>query len=50
MEEVRRLRVQQRIKSVKSINEEVEDTVVEATEMPEIPSSIPFLPNVVSYF
>ncbi|KAL0728546.1 hypothetical protein Bca4012_024639 [Brassica carinata] len=45
MEEVRRLRVQQRIKSVKSINEE-DDTVVEATEMPEIPSSIPFLPNV----
>ncbi|KAF8097213.1 hypothetical protein N665_0293s0061 [Sinapis alba] len=44
MEEVRRLRVQQRIKSVKSINEE--NTVLEATEMPEIPSSIPFLPNV----
>lgn len=49
MEEVRRLRVQQRIKSVKSINED-ENTVLEATEMPEIPSSIPFLPNVVSYF
>ncbi|CAN6846964.1 unnamed protein product [Brassica oleracea] len=45
MEEVRRLRVQQRIKSVTSINEE-EETVLEATEMPEIPSSIPFLPNV----
>ncbi|KAJ4911682.1 chaperone protein dnaJ-related [Raphanus sativus] len=44
MEEVRRLRVQQRIKSVKSIN--VEETLLEATEMPEIPSSIPFLPNV----
>ncbi|CAH8384474.1 unnamed protein product [Eruca vesicaria subsp. sativa] len=40
MEEVRRLRVQQRIKSVKSINNE------EEAEMPEIPSSIPFLPNV----
>lgn len=45
MEEVRRLRVQQRIKSVKSINEYSE---LEVTEMPEIPSSIPFLPNVVS--
>lgn len=47
MEEVRRLRVQQRIKSVKSINEYSE---LEVTEMPEITSSIPFLPNVVSYF
>lgn len=46
MEEVRRLRVQQRIKSVKAINEHSE---LEVTEMPEIPSSIPFLPNVVSY-
>lgn len=46
MEEVRRLRVQQRIKSVKAINEYSE---LEVTEMPEIPSSIPFLPNVVSY-
>lgn len=46
MEEVRRLRVQQRIKSVKAINE---DSELEATEMPEITSSIPFLPNVVSY-
>ncbi|CAL9229348.1 unnamed protein product [Arabidopsis halleri] len=43
MEEVRRLRVQQRIKSVKAINE---DSELEATEMPEITSSIPFLPNV----
>ncbi|CAN8237164.1 unnamed protein product [Cochlearia groenlandica] len=43
MEEVRRLRVQQRIKNVKSISELSE---LEATEMPEIPSSIPFLPNV----
>ncbi|ESQ40534.1 hypothetical protein EUTSA_v10014141mg [Eutrema salsugineum] len=43
MEEVRRLRVQQRIKSVKSINEHSE---LEAAEMPEITSSIPFLPNV----
>ncbi|KFK25015.1 hypothetical protein AALP_AA8G055600 [Arabis alpina] len=43
MEEVRRLRVQQRIKSVKAINEYSE---LEVTEMPEIPSSIPFLPNV----
>uniref|UniRef100_A0A1J3JGA2 Protein ORANGE-LIKE, chloroplastic n=1 Tax=Noccaea caerulescens TaxID=107243 RepID=A0A1J3JGA2_NOCCA len=43
MEEVRRLRVQQRIKSVKSINEYSE---LQVTEMPEITSSIPFLPNV----
>ncbi|KAL0344809.1 UNVERIFIED_CONTAM: protein ORANGE-LIKE, chloroplastic [Sesamum radiatum] len=42
MEEVRRLRVQQRIKSMKAVDEncEVED------EMPDIPSSIPFLPHV----
>lgn len=42
MEEVRRLRVQQRIKSMKVADEscEVED------EMPDIPSSIPFLPHV----
>ncbi|KAJ1385761.1 Heat shock protein DnaJ, cysteine-rich domain superfamily [Sesbania bispinosa] len=44
MEEVRRLRVQQRIRSVqKVVSEEGEE---EANEMPEIPSSIPFLPNV----
>ncbi|KAK4432582.1 protein ORANGE-LIKE, chloroplastic [Sesamum alatum] len=42
MEEVRRLRVQQRIKSMKVVDEssEVEN------EMPEFPSSIPFLPHV----
>eukprot|EP01018_Ginkgo_biloba_P020082 Gb_39394 [translate_table: standard] len=42
MEEVRRLRVQQRIKSAErsSMNAEEED------EMPDIPSSIPFLPYV----
>lgn len=44
MEEVRRLRIQQRIKSVKSINESGHD--VEANEMLDIPSSIPFLPHV----
>ncbi|KAI9076413.1 hypothetical protein K1719_041648 [Acacia pycnantha] len=42
MEEVRRLRVQQRLKSMKFITEDGE----EAYEMPEIPSSIPFLPHV----
>ncbi|XP_028795554.1 protein ORANGE-LIKE, chloroplastic isoform X1 [Neltuma alba] len=42
MEEVRRLRVQQRLKSMKVITEDGE----EAYEMPEIPSSIPFLPHV----
>ncbi|KAI6674064.1 hypothetical protein NL676_001970 [Syzygium grande] len=42
MEEVRRLRVQQRTKSVKVINENGEE---EADEMPDIPSSIPFLPH-----
>ncbi|XP_059668697.1 protein ORANGE-LIKE, chloroplastic isoform X2 [Cornus florida] len=42
MEEVRRLRVQQRIKSVKVIDESGE----EENEMPDIPSSIPFLPHV----
>ncbi|KAL2503044.1 chaperone protein dnaJ-related [Forsythia ovata] len=42
MEEVRRLRVQQRIKSVKSIDERHE----EENELPNIPSSIPFLPHV----
>nr|XP_023885971.1 protein ORANGE-LIKE, chloroplastic [Quercus suber]POE68961.1 protein orange-like, chloroplastic [Quercus suber] len=43
MEEVRRLRVQQRIKNVKVVNESSEE---EANEMPDIPSSIPFLPHV----
>ncbi|XP_041027523.1 protein ORANGE-LIKE, chloroplastic-like isoform X2 [Juglans microcarpa x Juglans regia] len=43
MEEVRRLRVQERIKGVKAINESDEE---EANEMPDIPSSIPFLPHV----
>ncbi|KAJ4705294.1 chaperone protein dnaJ-related [Melia azedarach] len=43
MEELRRLRVQQRIKSLKVIDESSEE---EANEMPEIPSSIPFLPHV----
>lgn len=43
MEEVRRLRVQQRTKSVKVINESGE---VETNEMLEISSSIPFLTNV----
>ncbi|KAG6638095.1 protein ORANGE-LIKE, chloroplastic-like isoform X1 [Carya illinoinensis] len=43
MEEVRRLRVQERIKGVKVINENDEE---EANEMPDIPSSIPFLPHV----
>lgn len=43
MEEVRRLRIQQRIKGMKMANEDSEE---EANEMPEIPSSIPFLPHV----
>ncbi|KAF8396391.1 hypothetical protein HHK36_018008 [Tetracentron sinense] len=42
MEEVRRLRVQHRIKSAKVIDEISEE---EANEMPDIPSSIPFLPH-----
>ena len=38
--------MQQRLKSVKkAVNEKGEE---EANEMPEIPSSIPFLPHVVS--
>ncbi|KAL3825741.1 hypothetical protein ACJIZ3_021770 [Penstemon smallii] len=41
MEEVRRLRVQQRIKGMKVISESNEDE----NEMPEIASSIPFLPH-----
>ncbi|WJX17931.1 hypothetical protein P8452_07787 [Trifolium repens] len=44
MEEVRRLRVQQRMRSIKrAFSEEGEE---DANEMPEIPSSIPFLPHV----
>ncbi|CAA0822517.1 chaperone protein dnaJ-related [Striga hermonthica] len=39
MEELRRLRVQQRIKSMEGI-------AVNENEMPDIPSSIPFLPHV----
>ncbi|KAI3409479.1 uncharacterized protein J3R85_019308 [Psidium guajava] len=42
MEEVRRLRVQQRTKNMKVINENGKE---EADEMPDIPSSIPFLPH-----
>ncbi|TXG58224.1 hypothetical protein EZV62_016053 [Acer yangbiense] len=41
MEELRRLRVQQRIKSVKIIDENGEE---DANELLDIPSSIPFLP------
>ncbi|KAK8545538.1 hypothetical protein V6N13_066816 [Hibiscus sabdariffa] len=43
MEEVRRLRIQQRIKNVKVINENGEE---ETDEMPDIPSSIPFFSHV----
>ncbi|MCL7030191.1 hypothetical protein MKW94_027925 [Papaver nudicaule] len=43
MEEVRRLRVQQRIKNAKALDESSEE---EANEMPDIPSTIPFLPFV----
>lgn len=44
MEEVRRLRVQQRLRSIqRAFSEEGEE---DANEMPEIPSSIPFLPHV----
>ncbi|KZV21429.1 hypothetical protein F511_25657 [Dorcoceras hygrometricum] len=42
MEELRRLRIQQRIKNKKVVDE----SHVEENEMPEIPSSIPFLPHV----
>ncbi|KAK9126346.1 hypothetical protein Scep_015192 [Stephania cephalantha] len=45
MEEVRRLRVQQRIKNCKVTNEADDG---DANEMPDIPSSIPFLSNVTS--
>ncbi|KAJ0554092.1 hypothetical protein HanRHA438_Chr08g0358041 [Helianthus annuus] len=41
MEEVRRLRVQQRLKNIKRYEGSSEDN-----EMPDIPSSIPFLPSV----
>lgn len=41
MEEVRRLRVQQRIKSTEFIDENSDEDF----EMPDIPSSIPFLPH-----
>lgn len=44
MEEVRRLRVQQRLKSVQ-VNDENGN---EENEMPEIPSTIPFLPHVTT--
>lgn len=43
MEEVRRLRVQQRIKSSKYIDESSEEN-----EMPDMPSSIPFLPHLTT--
>ncbi|CAK8571365.1 unnamed protein product [Lathyrus sativus] len=44
MEEVRRLRVQQRLRRIqRAFTEEGEE---DANEMPEIPSSIPFLPHV----
>ncbi|XP_024019682.1 protein ORANGE-LIKE, chloroplastic [Morus notabilis] len=43
MEEVRRLRVQQRIKSIGDVDE---NGVEEPYEMPDMPSSIPFLPHV----
>ncbi|KAE8661239.1 Chaperone protein dnaJ-related isoform 2 [Hibiscus syriacus] len=45
MEEVRRLRIQQRIKNVKVISENGDE---ETDEMPDIPSSIPFFSHVVS--
>ncbi|GMH28717.1 hypothetical protein Nepgr_030560 [Nepenthes gracilis] len=45
MEEVRRLRVQQRIKEIWNVDETREEV---ANEMPDIPSSIPFLPHVTS--
>lgn len=43
MEEVRRLRIQQRIRSAKSDNVSRDEN-----EMPDMPSTIPFLPNVTS--
>lgn len=42
--QVRRLRVQQRLKNLKPNENSSEDN-----EMPDIPSSIPFLPSVVNY-
>ncbi|KAB5552986.1 hypothetical protein DKX38_010297 [Salix brachista] len=42
MEEVRRLRVQQRMRSLKVVDESGEEY---ADEMPDMPSSIPFLPH-----
>ncbi|KAL6005318.1 hypothetical protein ACLOJK_005883 [Asimina triloba] len=42
MEEVRRLRIQQRIKNAQFIDESSDEN-----EMPDIPSSIPFLPHVL---
>ncbi|KAF9680858.1 hypothetical protein SADUNF_Sadunf06G0165300 [Salix dunnii] len=42
MEEVRRLRVQQRMRSLKVADESGEE---DADEMPDMPSSIPFLPH-----
>ena len=42
--QVRRLRVQQRLKNIKLNESSPEDN-----EMPDIPSSIPFLPSVVNY-
>ncbi|CAH9071612.1 unnamed protein product [Cuscuta epithymum] len=44
MEEVRRLRIQQRIKGLKVSGESGE----EENEMPDIPSTIPFLPNMTT--
>ncbi|XP_052176343.1 protein ORANGE-LIKE, chloroplastic isoform X2 [Diospyros lotus] len=41
MEEVRRLRIQQRLRSIKDVG----DSSSEEYEMPDIPSSIPFLPH-----
>ncbi|XP_022926079.1 protein ORANGE-LIKE, chloroplastic-like [Cucurbita moschata] len=45
MEEVRRLRIQQRLKTLRVTGENDNE---EANEMPEIPSSIPFLPHVTA--
>ncbi|XP_062005005.1 protein ORANGE-LIKE, chloroplastic [Rosa rugosa] len=45
MEELRRLRVQHRIKMAKDFYESGEE---ESNEMPDIPSSIPFLPSVTA--
>ncbi|XP_022766087.1 protein ORANGE-LIKE, chloroplastic isoform X2 [Durio zibethinus] len=45
MEEVRRLRIQQRIKKVKVVNENGDEDI---DEMPDIPSSIPFFSYVLT--